>query len=340
MLGEYLKVAVCAYADMDEDEDGFTIRGNWSAPGSASILGHYSLAEFGRLAVENETPAVLSFSTTSLLSFPPMRLLRSWISAWRPLFAYRWLSVESSPALMAIHDRAPRVWTRNEIATLTEVTERSWAHIERVRLVEELRASEARYRGAVITGRIAAWETDLAARTRIWTDEGMDLFGLDLPNRRGQVGGANDEFWRSLHPDDRHLVAEFHRTADTDNSFPVEYRIVRPDGTVHWVSGRGRVVARGPDGKALRLANIVMDITDRKKAEEHVQLLMREISHRSKNLLAVVQSIAGQTARSVDTLESFEERFGERLRGLAASHDLMVEANWRGAALADLASNS
>ena len=53
MLGEHLKVAVCAYADMDADQDGFTIRGNWSAPGSASIVGHYSLAAFGTLAVRN-----------------------------------------------------------------------------------------------------------------------------------------------------------------------------------------------------------------------------------------------------------------------------------------------
>ena len=53
MLGEHLGVAVCAYADMDEDEDGFTIRGNWNAPGSMSIVGHYSLASFGKLAVQN-----------------------------------------------------------------------------------------------------------------------------------------------------------------------------------------------------------------------------------------------------------------------------------------------
>ncbi len=79
-----------------------------------------------------------------------------------------------------------------------------------------------------------------------------------------------------------------------------------------------------------------MDITDRKKAEEHVQLLMREITHRSKNLLAVVQAIAGQTAASAGTLEEFQDRFIQRLRGLAASHDLLVEADWRGARLHDL----
>ncbi|WEZ85687.1 PAS domain-containing protein (plasmid) [Rhizobium sp. 32-5/1] len=53
LVGEYLQISNCAYADMDEDEDGFTIRGDWSAAGSPSIVGHYSLAAFGKLAVWN-----------------------------------------------------------------------------------------------------------------------------------------------------------------------------------------------------------------------------------------------------------------------------------------------
>ena len=78
------------------------------------------------------------------------------------------------------------------------------------------------------------------------------------------------------------------------------------------------------------------DITERKAAEEHIQLLMREISHRSKNLLAVVQAIAGQTVRTSDSTKDFELRFGRRLQGLAASHDLLVNEGWRGAPLAEL----
>lgn len=336
MLGEHLGVAVCAYADMDADQDGFTIRGDWSAPGSSSIKGHYSLAAFGKLAVGNlhaGLPLILHDNRAQLPPEEAATFLGIGLAATicMPLVKEGRLT-----ALMAIHDRVPRVWTAYELATLTEVTERSWAHIERVRLVQHLRESEARYRGAVITGRIGAWETDMVARTRIWTEEGMALFGLDLPGGRGQVGGVNDEFWRSLHPDDKDMMAHFHRTADAEDSYPTEYRIVRTDGTMLWVSGRGRVVARGADGKAQRVANIVMDITERKKAEAHIQLLMREISHRSKNLLAVVQAIAGQTVRTGGTLPEFEMRFAQRLQGLAASHDLLVNENWRGAALMDL----
>jgi two-component sensor histidine kinase len=132
------------------------------------------------------------------------------------------------------------------------------------------------------------------------------------------------------------LVEEFHELADRQDSFPAEYRIVRPDGTIRWLSGRGQVVARGMDGKAQRLVNVAADITERKVAENHIQFLMRELTHRSKNLLAVVQGIAGQTMRTAGTIDEFRKKFMQRLQGLAASHDLLVNRNWQGASLADL----
>jgi len=238
---------------------------------------------------------------------------------------------------IAFASKAQAGFAPADVEFLKMLVDQFAAALDRMRLEQRLRDSEHRYRGAVITGRLAAWETDMVTRTRIWTEEGMALFGLDLPDGRGQVGGDDDEFKRSLHPEDRYMVAEFHKTADKEDFYPAEYRIIRPDGAMLWVSGRGRVLARGPDGRALRVANIVVDITDRKKSEEHVQLLMREISHRAKNLLAVVQAIAGQTVRTAGSLEMFEKRFAQRLQGLAASHDLLVHENWRGAPLADLA---
>ena len=99
--------------------------------------------------------------------------------------------------------------------------------------------------------------------------------------------------------------------------------------------GHGRVVARTPDGKAHRLVSIVADVTDRKAAEDHTQFLMHELSHRSKNLLAVIQSILAERLDST-TMEEFESRFGRRLQGLAASHDVLVRNSWQGAPLADL----
>ncbi|MEA2880441.1 MAG: hypothetical protein QOF14_5637 [Hyphomicrobiales bacterium] len=222
------------------------------------------------------------------------------------------------------------------LVTVTETTQHVLAEQRLGALIQKLSDSEALYRSAITAGRMGAWQTDLVAKTRTWSKEGMALFGFELPGGRGQVGGDADEFGSSLHPDDRHLLQHFHELADKQDSFAAEYRIVRPGGEILWLSGRGQVVSRTPDGRAHRMVNIVADITERKQTEEHVQFLMREISHRSKNLMAVIQSIARRTARSSGTIEEFDIRFQPRLQSLAALHDVLFNEGWRGAPLADL----
>lgn len=224
--------------------------------------------------------------------------------------------------------------TEQELVEAKQAFERKTEELTEANL--RLRENEARYRTALAAGRMGTWETDLVAGTRLWTTEGMALFGLDLPDGRGQVGGDHDEYRLALHPDDRHLVQTFHELADKQDSFTSEYRVVWPDGKTLWLRGRGQVVARAPDGKAQRMVSIVSDVTERKAAEDHIQFLMHEISHRSKNLLMVILSIARRTARTAGTLEEFERRFERRLLGLAASHDVLVSRNWQGAPLAEL----
>jgi two-component sensor histidine kinase len=75
---------------------------------------------------------------------------------------------------------------------------------------------------------------------------------------------------------------------------------------------------------------------ERDEREAHVRLIMRELSHRSKNLLAIVLAIARQTARYTHSFDDFESRFNARLQALADAHDLLVEQQWSGAALGDL----
>ncbi len=95
-------------------------------------------------------------------------------------------------------------------------------------------------------------------------------------------------------------------------------------------------VLRDADGAPTHVLGVAVDITERKEAEEQVKLLMHEISHRSKNLLTVVQVVARQTAGEVDPA-LFVERFGQRLAGLAGSIDLLAKNQWKGADVADIA---
>lgn len=92
----------------------------------------------------------------------------------------------------------------------------------------------------------------------------------------------------------------------------------------------------GSDGEVIALSSIIHDITALKAAEKHRMILLRELAHRSKNQLAVIQSIAGQTARSAASLDDFLVDFRRRLQGIAVSHDLLSNRNWHGAALAEL----
>ena len=189
------------------------------------------------------------------------------------------------------------------------------------------------YRAALAAARMGAWETNLATKTRKWSSEAMKLFGFSLPDGVGTVGGENDEYLAALHPDDRHLRSHFHQIANTQDFYEGDYRIVRPDGVVRWVTGRALVVEREADGRARRTVTVVTDITEQKETEEHVRFLLRELSHRSKNLIAVIQGISHRTARNSGSLQDFEARFNRRLAALAASHNVLINQDWKAASL-------
>lgn len=72
---------------------------------------------------------------------------------------------------------------------------------------------------------------------------------------------------------------------------------------------------------------------ERQASEQQLRLLLRELTHRSKNLLAVIQAIARQTARQTATVDEFLDRFGARLHAIGLSHDLLVADDWHGASL-------
>ena len=91
----------------------------------------------------------------------------------------------------------------------------------------------------------------------------------------------------------------------------------------------------GPEGRPLRAFAANLDITERKQAEEQKKLLMAEVNHRSKNLLAVVQAIVNQSARGADPA-TFAVNLTHRLQGLSASQDLFIKCDWRGIDIHDL----
>lgn len=90
------------------------------------------------------------------------------------------------------------------------------------------------------------------------------------------------------------------------------------------------------DGRVKGVVTTAVEITERKRREDALRSLLREVSHRSKNLLAIIQSIANQTGRYSGSVTDFLHRFRGRLQSLASSQDLVTSSNWRGADLHEL----
>jgi two-component sensor histidine kinase len=90
------------------------------------------------------------------------------------------------------------------------------------------------------------------------------------------------------------------------------------------------------NGHVLGIMTAKVETTEQKRREQTLKILLREVSHRSKNLLAIIQSIATQTGRYTDNVADFLNRFRGRLHSLASSQDLVTSSNWRGAELHEL----
>ena len=148
-------------------------------------------------------------------------------------------------------------------------------------------------------------------------------------------------FLASLVPDDADRTLQELRRAAGPNGpehCALEFRIRRSiDGSERWISLQGRRYPTGGEGGGpAELIGMARDVTSRKQRETHMHLLMREVTHRSKNLLAIIQAMARQTVKDSLTAAEFEQRFSARLRGLAASHDLLAARDWHGAAVGEL----
>lgn len=96
---------------------------------------------------------------------------------------------------------------------------------------------------------------------------------------------------------------------------------------------------RGAGGEVVGCSTIARDITERKTWEKRQSDLLRELSHRVKNSLAVIQSVARQTLRASATPKAFVEAFEGRIHSLATSHSLLTDTEWRGAGLHALIGN-
>lgn len=145
MLGEYLGVTRVAYADLEPDNDRFTIRHDWRVDGAISTVGVYSLDLFGSRAASD-----MRAGRTLLINDVDRELARG--DGYEMFNQIGIKAIICCPlvkqgrlvAMMAVHQQQPRTWTADDVALVEDVVDRCWAHIERVRSTEALRDADRR----------------------------------------------------------------------------------------------------------------------------------------------------------------------------------------------------
>jgi PAS domain S-box-containing protein len=190
-------------------------------------------------------------------------------------------------------------------------------------------ASEERFRGIYEHTATGISITDMEGR-----------FQSCNPAYSAMLGYSEDElralkFEELVHPEDREAnMTEIERLIGQEiPSFEIVNRYIARGGKPIWVHKHVSLI-RDAAGRPTNITALTTDMTERKRQEEQVTLLMHEVNHRAKNMLTVVLSVARQTLATQP--EDFIGRFGERIQAMAASQDLLVKNEWKGVDLEEL----
>jgi PAS domain S-box-containing protein len=202
---------------------------------------------------------------------------------------------------------------------------------ERDRAEASLRENEQRLRATYEHAFVGIGEVDRSGRFLRVNEELCSITGYSREELLGQT------FWGLTHVDDRQADLEqfSQQMLGKAATYTVEKRYIHKDGHAVWVE----VAASRVDnvsGNPLYGIRVVRDISGRKRAEEHQQLLINELNHRVKNTLATVQSITSLSLRNADTAADARVAVEGRLFALSRAHDVLTRENWEGAHLHDI----
>ncbi|MCK9919108.1 PAS domain-containing protein [Microbacteriaceae bacterium K1510] len=214
-----------------------------------------------------------------------------------------------------------------DLARLRQENERLHDQVDaQSRELSLLRARFARYEAVLRGSQVTVYTQDRDLR---YTSISSSMLGRPVDD----ILGRTDE--EILPPESRATITAAKREALTSGQSKQTEVVLEDEPGARWQDLHIEPL-RNEQGEIMGLTCAAVDVTERKEAEAHLRLLLRELTHRSKNLLAVIQAMARQTARHAGSIDSFLNQFGARLQALAASHDLLVRESWYGASLNEL----
>jgi CheY-like chemotaxis protein len=190
--------------------------------------------------------------------------------------------------------------------------------------------SEQRRSLALAAGSMGSWDWDVASGKIEWDAGQHAIYGV----KPGEFNITPEHFKVLIIPEDWEGLQVGMQSLLTDgHPHQGEFRVRRPNGEVRWCTSAAAATLDGA-GKVVRISGVTMDITDRKEAEERQALLAREVDHRAKNAMAIVQSIVRLT--KAGSIASYISIIEGRIKALSRAHALLSNSRWQGADLDQL----
>jgi PAS domain S-box-containing protein len=214
----------------------------------------------------------------------------------------------------------PHPFTDDEVLLAQNIADHIAVAVARRHAEEALRSSQERLALAYHAATIGTFEWNIRTNVVLWSPEEEAIYGLPP----GGFGGSYESWKQAVHPADRdraeHAVLQ---SARTGGDLDMEFRIIWPDGSVHWIAAKGRVYC-GQDGIPLRLIGINEDITARKQAEQR-----RTVQYAVSQVLADAPTLADAAPRVLQAIaESLEWAFGALWSVDSRADVLVCMATW------------
>lgn len=195
---------------------------------------------------------------------------------------------------------------------------------------QRLLESEQRRSLALAAAQMGSWHWDSVSDKYHWDAGLCRIFGVDptfAPTSVSIRPLIHAEDWPRLDELMRQLLS------GTGETHHIEFRIRRPDGKIRWCIGSAASTQKEAIG-GTQISGVVLDISDRKADEDRQALLAREVDHRAKNALALVQALVRLTRAT--SMEEFVSAVEGRILSLSRVHSILSQSRWEGADLASL----
>ena len=342
---EHFQSDRCYYAEIDGG--AVTIRRDARRAGLPSIANTYLLSEtpLFESVSQNGAPVVVRDVNTSDAIDDSVKQLCLAVG----IPSYLSVPISKDGRLVGnfcLAQSTARDWTDVEIELAREVAERTWAAVERARAEHRVLESQQRLRLALDAAEMGTYiwypqedRAEMDARV-------LALYGL----REGETLNVAEALAKLVHPDDRELfAAAIARASDgnSDGKLEMEFRVVHPDGSLHWLHSQGQTVFEGEPPRAALMYGVIRDITERKRREANLAFLaetsadfapltgaeemMERVGKRLGDFLGLSRcnfSVVEEEAERIECL--YDWRRDDSLPSVLGSHSISVFLNEAG----------